>query len=357
MKKILIHPSTELYIGQNVLTTDRLLDFCGQLRIILIADAAIKDLYAVDLARRIHAELLTIPNGEKAKSRETEQSLIDKLFQMGCGRDTLLIALGGGVTTDLVGFVASIYMRGVPLILIPTTLLAIVDAAIGGKTAIDTPYGKNLIGTIYYPKAIFADLDMLRTLPEKEWSNGLAEILKIGLVYDASIWEIAKKNGKDPDLIIKAIQGKIAIIEQDPTEQSLRRILNFGHTIGHALETVAYYAIPHGEAVALGCTVEAHLSMRLGYLEEKDFEQIQTMYHRWSCKLPKTYARTKLFQAMTHDKKKALGAPRFVLIDRLGHAIPFDGAYCRTVTSDELESTLDWMENTYLIGKGFSNGF
>jgi 3-dehydroquinate synthase len=345
MKKIHIRPSTELYIGPNLLTSDRLLESCGKLRIILIADAAIKDLYAVDLARKIHAELLTIPNGEKAKALETVQNLIDELFKMGCGRDTLLIALGGGVTTDLVGFVASVYMRGLPLILIPTTLLAIVDAAIGGKTAIDTPYGKNLIGTIYYPKAIFADLDMLQTLPEKEWFNGLAEILKMGLIYDGSVWEMAKKNGKDPDLIFKAIQGKIAVVEQDPTEQGLRRILNFGHTIGHALETVAHYEVSHGEAVALGCAVEAHLSMRLGYLSEKDFEQILGVYSRFPLKLPKAYVRTKLLSAMAHDKKKALGETRFVLIDKIGHAIPFEGAYCRTITQSELEPTLDWMES------------
>jgi 3-dehydroquinate synthase len=345
MKKIHIRPSTELYIGQNLLTSNRLLEFCDKLRIVLIADAKIKDLYAVDLARKLHAELLTIPNGEKTKALETVQNLLDELFKMGCGRDTLLIALGGGVTTDLIGFVASVYMRGLPLILIPTTLLAIVDAAIGGKTAIDTPYGKNLIGTIYYPKAIFADLDMLQTLPEKEWFNGLAEILKMGLIYESAIWEMAKKNGKDPDLILKAIQGKIAVVEQDPTDQGLRRILNFGHTIGHALETVAQYTMPHGEAVALGCVVEAHLSMRLGYLPEKDFEQIQAMYRRFPLKLPKAYVRPKFFQAMGHDKKKALGEIRFVLIDKIGHAIPFEGAYCRTVTQSELEPTLDWMEN------------
>jgi 3-dehydroquinate synthase len=337
MLKIL--PSTELYIGRNLP-----LEFFGKERKVLIADEAIKDLYAVDLAKRIHAELLTIPSGEKAKTLDTVQSLIDQLFKMGCGRDTLLIALGGGATTDLVAFAASIYMRGVPLVLIPTTLLAVVDAAIGGKTGIDTPYGKNLIGTIYYPRAIFADLDILQTLPEKEWFNGLAEILKMGLISEPAIWEMAKKNGKDPDLILKAIQGKIKVVEQDPRDQGLRRILNFGHTIGHALETVAHYAMPHGEAVALGCAAEAHLSMHLGYLSREEFEQIEAVYRPFPLKLPKAYDRAKLLQAMAHDKKKALGEIRFVLIDKIGHAMPFDGAYCRAVTQNELKKTLDWME-------------
>ncbi len=345
MKKILIHSSTELYIGRNLLTADRLLEFCGKMRTVLIADEEIKDLYAVDLAKKIDAKLLTIPSGEKAKALETAMVVIDELFKMGCARDTALIALGGGVTTDLVGFIASIYMRGIPLIFIPTTLLAIVDAAIGGKTGVDTSYGKNLIGTMYYPKAIFADLDLLQTLPEKEWFNGLAEILKMGLIRDPAIWEMAQKNRKDPDLILKAIQGKIEIVEQDPTEQGMRRILNFGHTIGHALETVSHYEMSHGEAVAIGSVIEAHLSMRLGYLSEKDFEPIQAMYTHWSLKLPKDYTRAKLLQAMSRDKKKARGEIRFVLIDKIGHAMPFEGDYCRTVMQSELEPTLDWMEN------------
>jgi 3-dehydroquinate synthase len=344
MLKIPIRPSTELYIGRNLLTTDRLLGLCGPLRTVLVVDAAIKDLYAVELARRIHADILTIPSGETAKSLETATYLIDELLKRGCGRDTLLIALGGGVTTDLVGFVASVYMRGIPLILIPTTLLSMVDAAIGGKTAINTPHGKNLMGTIFPPKAILADLNTLQTLPEKERLNGLAEILKMGLIFDASIWKMAES---DPDLILKAIQGKIAIVEQDPTERGLRRILNFGHTIGHALEALANYEIPHGEAVALGCVVEAYLSLQLGYLAEGDFEEIRARYQCFPLKLPEVYRRARFLQAMAHDKKKALGEIRFVLIDRIGHALPFEGAYCRAVVQSELESTLDWMERTY----------
>ncbi|MBF8262341.1 MAG: 3-dehydroquinate synthase [Parachlamydiales bacterium] len=347
MKKILIRSSidiepTVIYIGDGLLASARMIEHFRPLngKKVIVADRAVKDLYAVDLARLIGAEILTIPGKEKTKVWETAASLLDELFKMGAGRDTTLIAIGGGVTMDLVGFVASIYMRGVPLVLIPTTLLAAVDASIGGKTAIDTPFGKNLLGTIYHPKAIFTDFNTLRSLPEKEWFNGLAEILKMGLIYDDSLWE----NGKGHDQMIQAIEGKIAVIEQDPREQSLRRILNFGHTIGHALEALSHYEMSHGEAVALGCLAESHLSMRLGYLQDKDFEQIQERYRHFSLKWPKTYTRTKLMQAMAHDKKKTLGETRFVLIDKIGHAIPFEGAYCRPVAPSELASTLDWME-------------
>lgn len=345
MKEILIRLSTKFYIGKNLPALDLLSELCGGLKGVLIVDEAIKDLYGVDLAKKVGAELISIPSGEKAKSLETALHVIDELFKRGAGRDTVLIALGGGVTMDLVGFVASVYMRGIPLVLIPTTLLGIVDAAIGGKNGIDTSYGKNLIGTIYSPKAIFADLDFLQTLPEKERLSGLAEILKIGLVHDRGIWEMAQKNTKDPDLILKAIQGKIEIVEQDPTEMGMRRILNFGHTIGHALETVSDYEMSHGEAVAIGSVAEAHLSMSLGYLSEKDFEEIEAMYSPWPLKLPNVYTRDKLLQAMIHDKKKAKGEIRFVLIDQIGHAIPFEGAYCRAVSESKLGATLDWMEH------------
>lgn len=344
MKKIVISPSTELYIGPNVLQSDDFSKLCAQHKVIVVADEAIKDLYAVELATKLRAQLLTIPNGERAKSLETAQNLINQLFQAGCNRDTLLIAMGGGVTTDLVGFVASIYMRGAPLILIPTTLLAMVDASIGGKTGIDTSSGKNLLGTIYYPKAIFADLNLLQTLSEQQWGCGLAEILKMGLIHAPLLWQKATQNSQDPDLILQAILAKIEIVERDPLELGVRRILNFGHTIGHALERVANYELSHGEAVAMGSVAEAHLSMSLGYLSKQQFELIEAVYRPFPFQWPPPYQRSELLSAMAFDKKRAKGEIRFVLIDRIGHAIPFEGAYCRAVTPVELESSLDWME-------------
>lgn len=343
MEKIIFHPfsppiSTELHFGAGVLSTLKL-----DGKIFIVADQGVKELYATGLAKRIGAELLTIPSGERAKSQETATHLMEQLFQLGADRESTLIGLGGGAATDLIGFVASIYMRGLPLILIPTTLLGAVDAVIGGKTAIDTSFGKNLIGTLYHPKAILIDLDLFQTLPEKERLNGMAEILKMGLIYNRSIW--AKELSQE--LILKAIRAKISIIEQDAKEHSLRRILNFGHTIGHALETVSGYAMAHGEAVALGSLVESHLSRHLGYLSDSDFDEIKRVLSCFPLKLPKNYSRSKLFEAMKHDKKRGGGAPRFVLIDRIGHAIPFDGAYCRPVSPIELEPTLDWMESQW----------
>lgn len=354
MKKMVIRPSilphfTEVYVGRNLLWGDLLKNlFEGQKTgFVIIADQALKETYGTKLASHLNAELLTIPNGEKAKSKDVLDKLMEELFALGVNKDAVLIALGGGVTLDLVSFAASIYMRGVRHILIPTTLLGMVDAAIGGKTAIDTAFGKNLIGSIYHPKAIVADMEVLSTLPETEWLNGLAEILKMGLIFDAGICELAKKDRKDPELILKAIGAKIAVIEQDSTEQSLRRILNFGHTIGHGLEAVAQYGMPHGRAVALGCVAEAHLSRQLGYLSANVFEEIQALYDSFLLQLPEGYTRQGLLHALSYDKKRASGQMRFVLIDEIGHAMPFNEVYCRSVSLSELESTLDWMENNY----------
>lgn len=340
VKKLVIQLSapacwTEVFVGRHLLSQDLRILFPSS---VIIIEESLKHLSGV-------ADSILLPVGAKIKSKETLDYLLDQLFQRKIGKDAILIGMGGGSVTDLVGFAASIYMRGIPHVLIPTTLLAMVDAAIGGKTGIDTPYGKNLIGTIYPPRAIIADVEILSTLPETEWINGLAEIYKMGLIYDASILETAKP--KDPARILKAMQAKIAIVQQDPLEQSIRRILNFGHTIGHGLEAVAHYGIPHGQAVALGCLAESYLSMHLGYLLSSDFEKIKAIFHGFPLQLPKGYTRQALFDAMCYDKKRACGTSRFVLIDQIGRALPFDGAYCRSVTPDELTSTLDWMEKQY----------
>jgi len=311
METIHIHSSTKFYLGRNFLKKSLLEPF-GKLRRVLIADENIKDLYAVDLSIEMEAELITIPSGERAKSRAAEKRLMEELFKRGCGRDTLLMALGGGATTDLVGFVASIYMRGVPLVFIPTTLLAIVDAAIGGKTAINAPYGKNLIGTYYHPKAIFADLDMLKTLPENELFNGLAEILKMGLIHDVSIW-------KKPD-ILKAIRGKLFIVGKDPRDQGIRRILNFGHTIGHAIEAeTAYIRLLHGEAVAWGMLAATRLAELTGTLKGAEADRIARVILSYG-PLPAIgdLHPDRLLARLSSDKKTMQGKIHFVLPTGIG---------------------------------------
>jgi 3-dehydroquinate synthase len=272
------------------------------------------------------------------------QDVVGKLFAMGALRDALLIAVGGGATSDLVGFVASIYMRGVAWLAVPTTLLGMADASIGGKTGIDTLFGKNLLGTLYPPRAVFADLSLLKSLSERTWNQGLFEILKLGLVFDLSIWEMAVRSSKDPSLIASAIAGKIAIVERDPHESGLRRILNFGHTIGHGLEWLSRYTLPHGEAVALGSIAEAHLSRALGYLSQEEFQRVEAGYRPFSLHWPQQVSLSALWEALLFDKKGSQGQVRFTVIDRIGHALEFQGDYCRPLLPEELKETLIWME-------------
>ncbi|MCC6128106.1 MAG: 3-dehydroquinate synthase, partial [Chlamydiae bacterium] len=212
--------STQLFFGSDL--TEELISFSHSRfsEIALFADSALLDLYAKPLQKKLNALLFPIPSGEKAKTKDTIESLAEELFEKRIDRNALFIALGGGATCDAVGFLASIYLRGVSLVFVPTTILAMVDAAIGGKTAIDTPFGKNLIGTFYPPKAVFVDENFLKTLPEIERLNGLAEIFKLGLVSNRSLcYE------KDAFLIQKAIRGKMAIVSQDVLDKSIRRIL------------------------------------------------------------------------------------------------------------------------------------
>lgn len=338
---------TALHYGENFLEEALHSYFSSRKgKRVVLTDSLVQELYANPLAEQLGATLITIPRGEKAKAQEIAFMVLQKLFELGVDKDTTLLAMGGGSTTDLGGFVASICLRGIPLVLIPTTLLACVDAAIGSKTAIDTPFGKNLIGSFYPPQAIFIDIHLLKTLPHKEWLNGLAEVLKMGLIHDPLLCDSFEK--EDLSWIRKAIEGKREIVKQDPQDQSIRRILNFGHTVAHALEAISHYELSHGEAVALGCLVESYLSLRLGYLSQADFSRIETLYSLFPKKLPQAYTRTAFLQALQRDKKNKGGAVRFVLIDRIGHALAFEGAYVRPVSLEELTPVLDWMEEKYV---------
>ncbi len=295
------------------------------------------------------AELFLLPAGEKAKTREVKQALEDTLLEKGFGKDSLFLAFGGGATLDLVGFLASTYLRGVPTILIPTTLLAMADASIGGKTAVDTPHGKNLIGTFYLPRAIWMDLTLLETLPQKEWLNGLSEILKAGLIADASLWERIEENGFDPKdkpallgLLEKAIAVKTRTVEEDPEEHSLRAILNFGHTVAHAIEQASEHAWPHGQAVAVGCLAESYLSHLLGYLPAADFERIVRCIK--SLGYPLGPLPEGLLEPMHHDKKVRDGKIHFVLLKKIGAVFSSCNEYTHVVDEKQIVTMLEWLD-------------
>lgn len=273
------------------------------------------------------ASSLVVDITEKTKTRETKALIEDALLARGCGRDICLVALGGGVICDVVAFVASTYCRGVDLLLLPTTLLAMVDAAIGGKTGVNVGPYKNRIGTFYPAQATYIDERFLATLPEAELAQGKAELIKTALVWDMSLLQ-------GENAIFRTALAKLAICQQDPNEQGLRRILNWGHTIGHAIEAASNYEIPHGTAVASGCYVEALLSHRLGLLQD-----IEAALAHLPCRQLLAEP-SQILPFLSLDKKAAKRQARFVLLEKPGVCHPCEGQYCCAVPDKILQEVL-----------------
>ncbi|MCS6963364.1 3-dehydroquinate synthase [Thermoflexus sp.] len=280
-----------------------------------------------------------LPPGEGTKTLDTAAALYRRLAQGGIGRDGILVGLGGGVVLDLAGFVAATYMRGIAFVSIPTTLLAMVDASIGGKTGVDLPEGKNLVGAFYPPRLLLIDPMTLRTLPPAEWRNGMAEVVKAALIGDPALWQQFQRDPArwaampegEPllDLLTRAIAVKVRVVEQDPLEtRGEREVLNLGHTFGHAFERVSGYRVPHGEAVAAGMVAAAALSARLGLLEDVDLPhhlervlegiRLPTRWRAWLARYGVDATPEQVIAAMGTDKKRRGGRLRFVVIQRPG---------------------------------------
>lgn len=284
----------------------------------------------------LNAFLIDFPAGESSKNIKTVTDIAGKLMEFGADRETCLIALGGGVVGDVAGFVASIFMRGVPYIQIPTTLVAQVDSSIGGKTGVDLSQGKNLLGTFYQPSAVFANLSFLDTLPEKEFNNGLAEIIKYGIIDDEKMFRALEDNidavkSKDSKLMSGLVENccqiKKSVVEIDEKEHGLRRILNYGHTIGHSLEAISRYSITHGEGVALGMIAAAHISEKMGYLKNNESERIEALIRQAGLpvRIPKSLSGEKIIAQLKMDKKKKGDVIHFVLLKKIG--MPFINGY------------------------------
>lgn len=354
------HP---IFIGQGVL--DHLAAYCREIapRVCIISDKATEKLYGNILQQRLsdsnlEVSIFSFPAGELSKTRSTKEALEDRMLAKGLGRDTVLIALGGGIVTDVAGFVASTYCRGIPLIHVPTTLLAMVDASIGGKTAVNTSTAKNMIGANYQPKAIFMDLDTLKTLPVQELKNGLVECLKHGLIADSDHFHFLENHVDKvlrydfsilEKIVLDSCRIKIKIVEQDPFETGQRRLLNFGHTIGHAIETMTQHAIPHGRAVAMGIIAESYLSLLLGHLQIPAFEKIVKVFSNYQIDthLDVSLNLTDLMKVMKLDKKAIQSTPRFVILKEIGRCLDCEGDYCQQVDQDKLRNMLEWFCGQY----------
>ena len=318
----------------------------------IITDSHTEKLYGKNLLNyfkdeKISAFLISFEAGEKSKTRSTKEQIEDKMLSYGLGKDSCIIALGGGVVGDIAGYVAATYMRGVPYIQVPTTLLAQVDSSIGGKVGVDTKLAKNSIGTIYQPKKVIMDLNFLKTLPKEELANGLAEIIKHALINDKSFFNFLEKNIDEIlkcnlDILKIAIKRsceiKASIVEQDEKENGIRRRLNYGHTIGHAIEAALEYRIPHGQAIAIGMDYASKLSAKRGFLEEGSVIRQNNLLeyiglpHKLSHHKLKP---SKILQHIAYDKKIINGKINFVLLKSIGDAFIDD-----SITLEDIKNIL-----------------
>jgi len=329
-------PSYEIYIGEEILDrVGMILAKDGRAgRYVIVTDTRIDALHG----ERVQAALekmdlrvdrIAVPPGEEAKGIGTVLAVTERLTALGADRQTVLIALGGGVVGDLTGFAASIYLRGIPVIQIPTTLLAQVDSSIGGKTGVDTAAGKNLLGTFKQPQGVFIDIAFLKTLPDAIFRSGLAEVIKYGIIESPEMLddlESAVANGNLRDtaflerIIATACRIKKDIVELDERDRGLRRILNFGHTVGHAVEAASGYALSHGESVAIGMVAAARLSERLHGLPADDAARIAALIRSVGLpdRIPTEMDPEDILARLSLDKKKEGGMIHFVMIRKLG---------------------------------------
>jgi 3-dehydroquinate synthase len=320
-------------------------------RLALLSDATVRALpprWGVVLPQ-VDAELV-IPPGESSKSRERWTELSDALLARHFGRDSALILLGGGVVGDLGGFVAATYLRGIPHVQVPTTLLAMLDASVGGKTGVDTPQGKNLIGAFHPPSAVVADPRVLATLPEREFRSGLAEAVKHGVIADREYFEwiagaVDQIAARDPEamaaLVQRSVEIKAAVVSEDEREAGRRAILNAGHTVAHALEQASGYALAHGEAVAIGLVAECRLAESLGLARAGLAPEVASVLR--SLELPTALpglAPERLLDAMSADKKNRESRIRFALPVAIGEMAPGEG-WTVAVMEPEIRNVLE----------------
>jgi 3-dehydroquinate synthase len=330
--------SYPIHIGNGLLgQADLILPHLKRKQVAIVSNTTVAPLYMHALAQPLRDAGVSVieiilPDGEAYKNNDTLQIIYDHLLQNRCERNTTLIALGGGVIGDLTGYAAATYLRGVPFIQVPTTLLSQVDSSVGGKTGINHPLGKNMIGAFYQPKLVLADIDTLKTLPQRELSAGVAEVIKYGLIRDADFFDWLETNmsalmALDPAVasyaIYRSCQNKAEVVAADEHEQGERALLNLGHTFGHAIENAMGYGVwLHGEAVATGTVMAADLSQRMGWLNATEVQRIKAILQ--AAKLPldaPDFGAEEYLRLMQMDKKVSDGRIRLILQQGIGKAV------------------------------------
>ena len=351
--------SYDICIGSGLLmqTGRQLREIGFSDKLVIITDPTVKGLYGNTLSQSLTGEgfkvtILEVPEGEEQKSLDTAGRLYNELSNFHAERTTPILALGGGVIGDLTGFVAATYMRGVPLIQMPTTLLAQVDSSIGGKVALDHGQLKNKIGAFYQPRLVISDITTLKSLTTTELSQGLAEVIKYAAIRDKGFFAYLERNleqiksldeGLLEDIVLRSAQIKAEIVEKDELDFGLRHILNYGHTVGHAIESASDFKAGHGEAVALGMLAAGRISNKLGMLSQNELIRLKEVIQRVGLptKMPSLEV-GRIIQAMEFDKKIFEGKIRFILLRSLGEAFITD-----EVSPSLIEQALvDWSEET-----------
>jgi len=330
--------SYDIEIGQGLLrqTADHLKAVCpGHTRVALVCDSNVETIYAaavekslsdagVDFARIVFAA------GEESKSMSGLEFLCNQMLAGKLDRKSCVLALGGGVTGDMAGFAAACFMRGIDFLQLPTTLLSMVDSSSGGKTGVNLPHGKNIVGAFHQPKRVLIDIDTLRTLPEEEMHCGLAEVIKHGIILDEAYFEYVEQNAdaikkRDPQVLAEVVAGscriKGGVVSQDEKEHGVRALLNLGHTFGHAFEALSQYKMKHGDAVAVGTLAACDLAQTLWSISADVRKRIESLFEAFGMvRTVSGYAPEALLQAMYGDKKTMGGKLRFVLPERIGAA-------------------------------------
>lgn len=354
----------ELYYGQGFIKEKNIARaLCGQAhQIVIITDTTVAPLYAQPLLDQLRAmnqtaHLIAFPSGEPYKTRETKAHVEDQMLDYGISRDALILAVGGGVVTDMAGFIASSFCRGIPSVYVPTTFLSMVDAAVGGKTGVNTKHGKNLIGHFHQPQSVWFDVDVLQSLTQDSIHDGWAETIKHALIYDQALFDYIEKffqKSADPNidwvsLVSQSTRIKCDIVHMDEYESlGNRQWLNFGHTVAHALERELKYTISHGQAVLAGLWVESHLSMQMNLLHENQFQRIDHLLEFFTYSTPIRINETSVPQLLEHmklDKKSSQGKAHFVLLDAIGKAYQKSGQ-CSFAMNEALiqKSLQEWLK-------------
>lgn len=354
--KRVVDDSYEIEIGydlQEKLVSDILNGLVGKIeKFVVITDHIVKDLYGADICNKIinagyQADLIVIEAGEPSKTRKTKEFVEDTMLERGYRRDCCVIAVGGGVVTDLAGFVAGTFGRGVPFINYATTLLAAADASVGGKTAVDTPLATNLIGIFNQPEKVYIDIATWKTLPKRQVSSGMAETIKHACLASREFFDYLKEN---MNRILAMDQGccnriaqenckiKYQVVMKDERESGLREILNLGHTVGRAIETVSDYQLLHGEAVAIGMVAQVQLAKRLGYMTKDEVWEVIELLQRANLptKIPDYIDRELLVKKLYTDKKVKNGQLRFVIQDGIGQIVEYEDGVFAIPISEEI---------------------